>query len=247
MIDLDIIDQEFRKYVEQFDMSVEKISLKFEHTFEVVKVTDQICKLMNLNEEDSALAKTIAYFHDLGRFPQAERINSFDDSILDHAVLGVELLFDDNYIDHFKINKKYYSIIKKAIINHNRIKIEDGLTKEEEFFSKLIRDADKIDILRVNNKYRPPKFLEVPTHRVLEEFNNNEVVKKSDCMNKSDNILLTLAYIYDINFKESFKILDKLNYYKEFLGIMKTNNKTEKIIKEIKDKVLEDFKNKLEG
>lgn len=34
-----------------------------------------------------------------------------------------------------------------AIKNHNKYKIEDGLTSKEEFFAKLIRDADKIDIL----------------------------------------------------------------------------------------------------
>ena len=246
MIDLDIIDREFKKYVEQFDMSVEKISLKYEHTFEVVRVTDMICKLMNLNDEDTALAKTIVYFHDIGRFIQAEKIDSYDDSILDHAILGVELLFDNNYIKNFNIDEKYYNIIKKAIINHNRVKIEEGLTEREEFFSKLIRDADKIDILRVNNKYRPPKFLEEPSPRVLEEFNNKNVIKRSDCKYKPDDVFLILAFVYDINFKESFKVLDKLNYLKEFLDIMKTNNKTEKLYKEIKETVLKDFNNKLE-
>ena len=42
---------------------------------------------------------------------------------------------------------EYDEIIKKAIHNHNKLLIEEGLTKEEELFCKIIRDADKLDIL----------------------------------------------------------------------------------------------------
>lgn len=246
MIDLNIVDKEFREFVKGFDMSVERIALKFEHTFEVVKVTEKICKLKNLNDEDTALAKTIAYFHDLGRFIQVQRIDSFDDSILDHAVLGVELLFDNNYIEKFNIDKKYYDIIYKAIINHNTLTIEEGLNERELFFSKLIRDADKIDILRVNIKYRKPEFIEKPSVRVMEDFNNNVIIKKGDCHNRTDKILLLLAFIYDINFKESYIVLNELNYYKDFIDMMKVSEDTKEILKEVKENVLNYFNRKLE-
>ncbi len=247
MIDLDIIDKEFKEFVKGFDMNSERIALKYEHTFEVVKVIEKICKALKLSEEDNNIAKTIAYFHDMGRFIQVQRIDSFDDSILDHAILGVELLFDNNYIEKFKIDEKYYNIIKKSIINHNTLTIEEGLTEREELFSKLIRDADKIDIIRVNNKYRKPEFIEIPSPRVIDDFKNNIIIKKSDCKNRTDKVLLLLAFIYDINFKESFKLLKELDYYNEFLNIMKTNNKTENLYKEVKEKVLNYFDKQLEG
>ena len=41
---------------------------------------------------------------------------------------------------------KYDELIKIAVKNHNKYKIEDGLTQEQELFAKIIRDADKIDI-----------------------------------------------------------------------------------------------------
>ena len=247
MIDLNIVDKEFREFVKGFDMNQKKISLKFEHTFEVVKITEKICKLKNLNEEDTALAKAIAYFHDLGRFIQVQRIDSFKDSILDHAVLGVELLFDNNYIEKFNIDKKYYRIIEKAIINHNSLYIEDGLTEREEFFSKLIRDADKIDILRVNIKYMPPEFIEKPSVRVFDDFKNNNIIKKDSCNSRSDKILLILAFIYDINFKESYIVLNELNYYQEFIAVTKISKETEEIFKEVKEIVLNYFNKQLEG
>ena len=246
MIDLNIIDKEFRNYVQGFDMNNDKVALKFEHTFETVKVMERICKDRNLNEEDTLLAKTIAYFHDMGRFIQVQRINSFNDDILDHAVLGVELLFDNNYIEKFNVDEKYYDIINKAIINHNSFMIEEGLDERTEMFCKLIRDADKIDILRVNIKYRPPKFIEIPTPRVLDNFNNTIIIKKSDCKNKSDKILLLLAFIYDINYKESYEVLNELNYFREFLDIMETSKDTEEIYKEVREKVLNYFDKQLE-
>ena len=47
---------------------------------------------------------------------------------------------------------KYDEIIRKDIINHNKFAIEEGLTEEELLFAKLIRDADKIDIIYESEK-----------------------------------------------------------------------------------------------
>ena len=44
-------------------------------------------------------------------------------------------------------NDKYDEIIRKAIKNHNKFEIEKRLTEKELIFAKIIRDADKIDII----------------------------------------------------------------------------------------------------
>ena len=41
------------------------------------------------------------------------------------------------------------NIIRVAILNHNRNQIEDGLTEREKLHAKIIRDADKTDIMYV--------------------------------------------------------------------------------------------------
>ena len=73
-IDINIIDMEFKEYIKNFDIENKDIFLKYEHTFEVVKVTEKICKKMNLTEEQIDLAKAISYFHDLGRFEQLKQV-----------------------------------------------------------------------------------------------------------------------------------------------------------------------------
>ena len=45
------------------------------------------------------------------------------------------------------IDKEDYQVVYTAIKNHNKFVIESNLTERELLFSKLIRDADKLDIL----------------------------------------------------------------------------------------------------
>ena len=52
-------------------------------------------------------------------------------------------------IREFVLNNEYDSIIYKAIKNHNKYKIEEGLSEKEKLYSKIIRDADKIDIINI--------------------------------------------------------------------------------------------------
>ena len=141
-IDINIIDNEFKEYIKNFDMENKDIFLKYEHTFEVVKVMENICKKMNLNEEQTSLAKAISYFHDLGRFEQLRRTKTYRDDLLDHAEYGADLLIKEGYIKKFSIDEKYYQIIEKAVRHHNKLEVIGELTNEEELFVKLIRDAD---------------------------------------------------------------------------------------------------------
>lgn len=43
------------------------------------------------------------------------------DSIIDHADLGIKLLFENKEAEKFNIPQKYYDIIKFAIKNHNKL------------------------------------------------------------------------------------------------------------------------------
>lgn len=67
------------------------------------------------------LAELIGLLHDIGRFEQIKRYNTFiDKNSINHGQLGVKILFDDNQIRRFIKDSKYDDIIKTAILNHNR-------------------------------------------------------------------------------------------------------------------------------
>ena len=85
--------------------------------------------------------------HDIGRFEQVRLYHTFNDGkSVNHAEIGVKILFEDGLIREFIEDKQYDEIIKIAILNHNRQAIETGLTERQLLHSKIIRDADKIDI-----------------------------------------------------------------------------------------------------
>lgn len=229
-MNIDFIDKIFKEYVNTFNMEDKNIYLKYEHTFEVVKLSEKIAERLNLNDDEIALAKTIAYLHDIGRFEQLAQTNSFKDSIMDHADYGIELLFTRGLIEKFNIDKKYYQVIEKAIRNHNKLEIIDKLEEDEEVFVKLIRDADKIDIYRVRVQYLNNEFNEVPSRVNMDDFFNHKCINIKNRENKSDSLLCVMAFIYDLNYKETIEVLKEIQYYENFFNNIKVIE-----IKEVKD------------
>ena len=83
-----------------------------------------------------------------GRFEQWTKYKSFDDlKTIDHGDLGEELLFKKGLIKNFKLDDEFYDIVSKAIKYHNKYELPDDLTVREKMHAKIVRDADKLDII----------------------------------------------------------------------------------------------------
>ncbi|MEG0368120.1 MAG: HD domain-containing protein, partial [Coprobacillus sp.] len=150
MIDLQKAREAFKDYVSHYDQTIPSIRLKIIHTYEVMKCSDELCDKMNLNQEDKNLASLIGLLHDVGRFEQWVRYETFEDyNSVDHALFSSELLFDKGLIREFIEDSQYDSLIKVAIEQHNRYRIQEGFNERELLFIHLIRDADKLDNFRV--------------------------------------------------------------------------------------------------
>ena len=151
VIDRERVKQAFQEYTGRYDIHDEKIRLKVEHTYRVADISEQIAEKLGLSEEDIALAWLIGMLHDIGRFEQLRRFHTFVDSqSIDHSHFGVELLFQDGLLARFVDNSsENEELIKKAIYWHSAFRIDPQLNDREMLFAKVIRDADKIDILKV--------------------------------------------------------------------------------------------------
>lgn len=151
MIDIEKAKEEFLKYTANYDHNTYKIEKKEEHSLRVVEKSTIIANYLKLNDEDRLLAELIGLLHDIGRFEQVRRYNTFSDqkSGVNHGELGAEILFKDGLIRRFIAEDKYDEIIRKAIVNHNRTYIDKDLTERELLFAKIIRDADKADIMYI--------------------------------------------------------------------------------------------------
>lgn len=153
MIDLDKARNTFKKYISNFDNQADPgFTLKVVHTYHVVDNAIMISKKLGLSEEDVDLAALIGILHDIGRFDELKTLKNFDSVENDHALFASKLLFDEGLISEFIDTDKYNSIIKKAIENHNKKSIENGLTEKELLHAKIIRDADKLDNYRVKKE-----------------------------------------------------------------------------------------------
>ena len=122
--------------------------------------------------------------------------------------------------------------------NHNKYKIEEGLTQEQELFAKIIRDADKIDIFYEGvvmfwkgNENTVEESTISP--EVFKQIQNNIQVKRGTRQTPVDNVISVLAFIFDINFKTSFEILKQEDYINKMLN--RYNMKDEQSKKELEE------------
>ena len=137
----------FDEYTKNYDLTNDRINYKYHHSIRVMDDMEIIARGMSLPNYDIELAKCIGLLHDIGRFEQYTRYQSFDDSNLDHGDYGEEVLRKNNALKNYGIDESDYEVVYKAIRNHDKFVIENGLTDRELLFAKMIRDADKLDIL----------------------------------------------------------------------------------------------------
>ena len=148
MVDINNEQKNFLEYVQNYDLNNENIKRKEQHSLRVMAISKKIAEELKLSEEEIKLATLIGLLHDIGRFEQYTKWKTFSDRIsTNHGVLGSKILEEKNFIRTFVTENKYDEIIKKAIINHNKYQIDENLNETELLYSKIIRDADKIDIL----------------------------------------------------------------------------------------------------
>lgn len=241
MIDIEKAKREFLSYVKNYDSSSGRIKLKIKHILRVVENSKYIAKELGLDEEKIRLAELIGIFHDIGRFEQVRLYDTFSDKDtgLDHAEYSLKVLYEDGLISKFIDTSEYDDIIKKAVYNHNKAKIDESITDENTLlFCKIIRDADKLDIYRVINEdkmedifwYKEFKNLNM-SNGLMEKFINDRFIKYKDVKNNADLIFVFYGYIYDFNFPSCFKIIKKEKYLDNFLTRIKDTFDSEEITK----------------
>lgn len=247
----------FKTYTNQYLIYGEKCILKIKHTYNVMTRSLDIARDIGMSEEDQELAQLIALLHDIGRFEQLKIYNTFEDyNSVDHADLGVKILFDDNLIQKFLKTRKYDQVIYDAIRNHNKFSIDKDISGECLIHSKLIRDADKLDIFRVNIdsdmhsvfSYIPMEYnVSEITESVYDDFINNQVIKKQNRNTVFDFNICCLAFIYDINFNCSYKYILDNQFIQKLIGKMKsTNPKTNRMLSNMQSHALNFLKEKYE-
>lgn len=147
----------FDEYVRAYDPSNPRIALKIAHTYRVADLCERIAASIDgFCEHDVDLAWLCGLLHDIGRFEQVRRYDTFNDAkSVSHAALGANILFGDASpispcIGRFLSTRNEDGLIRTVVATHSDYRLPATLDERTTAFCHVLRDADKIDILKVN-------------------------------------------------------------------------------------------------
>lgn len=237
-MDLEKIKKTFRDFVYNYDMNDIAIIRKFYHSYRVMDLCKLLAKYNNFNDEDTYIAMLVGLLHDYARFYQWTNFHTYSDiKSIDHGDLAVDMLFNNNEIKNYCTNIKYYDEIYDAIKYHNKYEYPNFLSNHNKILCKIIRDADKLDILylySINKDLIETDDKDI-SDKVNDDFYNHKSINRSDVNNKSDEILLKLAMIYDLNFSYSFKYIQDINLVDKIFENIDNKSKFEPYFNYIKN------------
>jgi hypothetical protein len=194
------------------------LKMKQDHTRRTCCEMLWLASQMGLNPRQLRIAEVVALFHDIGRFRQFVSYKTYNDNrSVDHCRLALQVICQTGVLEPLEQEER--QIIETAIQHHGALELPEGLDSQTLLFAKLIRDADKIDILYVVTDYYE-KYTENPQDFLLElEFpdtNEYSLEVLSDVLNGrrtnyaelhtlNDMKLLQLGWVYDVNFTVTLK------------------------------------------
>ncbi len=215
----------FKEYVRTFQepdpIHQQSLDLKEEHTARVVAAMERITASLDLSANSRRLAAVTALFHDLGRFPQYQRYRTFRDSKSEnHAKLSVRELTRHRVLHILPPAER--ELIGRAIIFHNRLSLPDRLDPETLLHSRLLRDADKLDILRVMaDEFGKPVDQRNPVvtlglgpecgvrDEVYDRLFAGQIMNYNELTSADEFKVLQMSWVFDLNFRPSFEILQE--------------------------------------
>jgi hypothetical protein len=199
------------------------MQLKQIHTVKVVEEIKVLSLSLQLSKEQAVFAQLIAWLHDIGRFEQFDRYRTFADAESEnHAEIALRVIKSLNILNELKPPEK--EAICRSILNHNIPRVPKGETKIVDFYSRLLRDADKLDIWRINlemdvfhtiNAGSMPEIYDVP-EMLTECIGQQKIITMEMVRSYYDSVLFRVSWVFDLNFRYTLeqvrhrKIVEKL-------------------------------------
>jgi len=208
------------------------ILIKEQHTWNVCREICNLSEALDVDENGRILAEITALFHDVGRFEQYTRYGTFlDRASVNHAGLGIEILKENRVLDDLDAHSREF--IYRVIGYHNTAFLpsdEDDLCL---FFSRMLRDADKLDIWRVVTEYYHREEgeknnaveLGLPdspgvTPEAIGNLMERSIVMAEHIRNLNDFKLLQMGWVFDVNFAHTRREIKRRLYMERILDVL---------------------------
>lgn len=260
-IDREHVKKVFREYVNQYDAADEKVKLKIGHTYRVADLCERIAVSERMEREEADLAWLLGMLHDIGRFEQLRRFHTFIDAeSIDHAALGADILFGregeheetrqlDSTQENVKRIRQYIyeeeedELIETAIRVHSAYRIPENLSERTAKFCHILRDADKIDILRVNMETPLEEIYNTTTEelktstvseQVMQAFYEHHAILRALRKTTVDHVVGHISLTYELVFPESLAIVKEQGYLEQLMNFASENPLTRAQFQELR-------------
>jgi len=239
---------DFKKYLKPFlsaqfrdDVNVLRNII---HTEKVVENILILADSLELSENEKNTAEVIALFHDIGRFwillQDQTEVNKYD-----HAQASIQYLLTNRTFTSLDESAKNNLI--EIIQNHHLSAIQRKDNDSAFFFIRLLRDADKLDIWRsttdnlVNTKKRLNLATElgisdkpVVTALFCQKIIEDNIGDKNEIKTFSDFLIYQMSWVFDLNFRKSFQLLNQKQYLRLYYDALPKNDLVFEIYRKIK-------------
>jgi hypothetical protein len=224
------VKKNFYRYVSSFRKNDDPIynrhmEIKLNHSIQVCKEIKSIGQSIGMNNEEMAFLETIAWLHDIGRFEQYNNFRTFADAESEnHALIALRVIENQEILREMESQAR--EVIYRSILNHNIPKVSEDEPDTIQLYSRLLRDADKLDIWRISiemnifhhlNAEALPDHYVVP-HDLLNCFKENKIILLDQVKSFYDSTLFRLSWIYDLNFTYAVEQVKKREIVKKLIA-----------------------------
>ena len=133
---------------------------------------------------------------------------------------------DEQIIKNNEHHNKDTGLLEMAIRQHNKYRVKEDLTERQRMFCDILRDADKVDIFKVNADIPMEIIYDVTTEElkngvitkeVRESFYKKETVLKSVRRSAVDHIVGHISLLFELVYKESYRQVKEQGYVYKLL------------------------------
>lgn len=237
----------FQEYTGKYDITDEKVKLKIDHTYRVCALCEQIAAQSGFDEDEIRLSWLTGLLHDVGRFEQLRRYGTFIDAqSIDHAEFGADILFREGKIRDYVEDASEDELLEKAVRCHSAYRVPEDYTPREKRFADLLRDADKIDIVKVNVIVPIEEIYNVTTYdlthcsvteEVLQAFYEEHCILRNLKRTPVDNVVGHISLVYELVYPVSCQIVQKQGYLHQLMDFHSELPKTNEQFAKIREKM----------
>ena len=224
------------------------LEAKFEHTGEVSEITEKIVAgEARFSPHEALIFRLCALFHDISRFEQYDKFKTFlDRQSFDHGGRSAALIDELGLVPELPAEDR--ACVIDAVRVHNKFAIPADFPSAHLAAAKMVRDADKLAILRLIIRFfngdcsDPTIRLDLPdtpgwTPAILDTALSGKCVVYTDMKCINDFKLGLFAWSCDLNYPASAALALDEDLFGRIRALLPGSDKIDALLKSARSRL----------